>query len=99
MARGWESKSVEEQQSEAREKGTAPKYRLSPAQAARVRELEGIRLARKRVVQQITAVQDPRHLKILQESLAELDRKIQAIEDQSVDSSSAREIQQRKSKP
>ena len=86
MARGWESKSIEEQQAEARDKKAVPKYRLSPAQAAKVRELEGLRLSRTRIVQQMQAARDPRHSKILQEALDELDRKMQALQQEPPDS-------------
>ena len=80
MARGWESKSVEAQQAEAAETTRLPKPRLTPAQAARQRELEGVRLSRKGVLQQLTAASDSRRRQMLQGALAELDRRIQALE-------------------
>ena len=83
MARGWESKAIEEQQAEAREKQSTPKYRLSPGQAALMRELEGLRLSRARILQQMGAARDPRHLSLLQEALAELDRKVLELQNQS----------------
>ncbi len=76
MARGWESKSVEAQQSEAAEKSAAPRRKLSPEDAAREREKEGLRLSRNRIIQQLAASQNPRHQKVLQDALAELDRKL-----------------------
>ena len=86
MARGWESKSIEEQQAEAREKKSLPKYRLSAAQVAQVRELEGLRLARASVLQQMSAAKGPRHFDILQQALAELDQKMQALQEKRSDS-------------
>jgi len=76
MARGWESKSVEAQQADANETPSEPRVRLSPEQAARQREKEGLRLSRQRIVQQLAASQNPRHRIILEEALAELDQKL-----------------------
>jgi len=75
MARGWESKSVEEQQSQA----STPTHRgpsLTPAQRARQRQVEGLTLSRKRVLQQLATVQNSRHLDLLQAELASLDAQL-----------------------
>jgi hypothetical protein len=79
MARGWESKSVEAQQAEAADSGQRLKKRLSPEQQARHRQLEGLQLARKSIEQQILSATNPRHLRMLEESLAELDRQLGAL--------------------
>jgi hypothetical protein len=79
MARGWESKSVEAQQAEATDKSANPRPRLSAEAAAHLREREGIRLARQRVLQQLERSQNPRHRKLLQDELAELDRKLSML--------------------
>jgi hypothetical protein len=76
MARGWESKSVEAQQAEAGEKPSAARSRLSPEEAADRRRREGLRLSRQRITQQLATVQNPHHRKMLQDALAELDRKL-----------------------
>jgi len=76
MARGWESKSVEAQQAEAGEKTSAPRSRLSPEEAANRRKLEVLRLSRQRIAQQLAIVQNPQHRKMLEDALAELDRKL-----------------------
>jgi len=76
MARGWESKSVEAQQAEAIEKSSKPRLKLSPEEAARVRQKEVLRLSRQTVVQQLAANQNPRRRKLLEEALAELDEKL-----------------------
>jgi hypothetical protein len=73
MARGWESKSVEAQQAEASHKSVKPRARMSPEEAARWREKESLRLSRQRVLQQLEASQNPRHRKLLEDSLATLD--------------------------
>jgi hypothetical protein len=46
MARGWESKSVEEQQSQASMAPTGSRQRLTPEQMYRRRELDTLNLAR-----------------------------------------------------
>jgi hypothetical protein len=73
MARGWESKSVEAQQAEASEESAKLPPPMSPEEATRFREREGLRLARQRVLQQLEASTNPRHRKLLQDSLADLD--------------------------
>jgi hypothetical protein len=73
VARGWESKSVEEQQAQAvSPSGPAPPP-LTPAQIASQRQRTGLLLSRQRVLQQLEAAQNPRHRQILQSALADLD--------------------------
>ena len=75
MARGWESKSVEEQQSEA----TAPRPRdrpLTPEQAAKQEKRIGLSLSRNRVLQQLGAARNPAHRQMLERALADLDQKL-----------------------
>jgi hypothetical protein len=76
MARGWESKSVEAQQAEANEKRAPLRPPMSAEEAARWREKENLRLARQTVGQQLETTQNPRHRKLLEDSLAELDEKL-----------------------
>lgn len=80
MARGWESKSVEAQQDEARQGAPKSRTKLSPEEAARSRERENLRLSRQRVIQQIESSQNPRHRKILEDALAELDHRLNHFE-------------------
>lgn len=79
VARGWESKSVEAQQAEATNKSDKPHARLSPEAAARSRDRESLRLSRQRVLQQLESAQNPRHRKMLEESLSALDEKLKAL--------------------
>jgi hypothetical protein len=81
MARGWESKSVEAQQAEAIEKPGKPRAKLTPEAAARSRERENLRLARQRVVQQLEQSGNPRHRKLLEQTLLDLDQKLSRFED------------------
>ena len=76
MARGWESKSIEAQQAEAIDNKKAQGRKLTPEAAARVRELETLRLSRQQVLLQLKAAHDPRHRKMLQDALADLDQKL-----------------------
>jgi len=75
MARGWESKSVEEQQAAASAKGEL-KQRLTAQQAARKQQEEAIQLSRRRVLQQLQSVQNPRHRQMLEGALSELDAQL-----------------------
>ena len=76
MARGWESKSVEAQQAEANDKSANVRPAMSADEAARWREKESLRLARQRVLQQLEVSQNPRHRKLLEDALADLDEKL-----------------------
>lgn len=76
MARGWESKSVEAQQSEVSDKRTEDRPRLTAEAAARLRQRETLRLSRQRVLQQLERAQNPHHRTLLQNELADLDEKL-----------------------
>jgi len=77
VARGWESKSVEGQiESFASERRSSSKEHLTAEQMECQRQKESLLLSRKRVLHDIEQAQNPRHLKILQESLAYLDDKL-----------------------
>ncbi len=79
MARGWESKSVEEQQAEATAQKQPPKSKITPQEASRLRAAEGLRLSRQRVLQQLGTARDERLRQMLEEALADLDRQIDAL--------------------
>jgi len=76
MARGWESKSVEAQQAEASEKPGTRQPPMTPAEATRHREMEGLRLSRQRILTELSAQQDSRRRKMLEQALADLEQKI-----------------------
>jgi hypothetical protein len=78
MARGWESKSVEEQQAESSLQKQPAGKRLSPLEAVRFRQLEGLQLSRQRVLQQLQCANDARLRHMLEQALADLDRQIEA---------------------
>jgi hypothetical protein len=79
VARGWESKSVEAQQAEATDRSAERRPPMSADEAARWREKESLRLSRQRVLQELDASQNPRHRKLLEDSLADLDEKLKKL--------------------
>jgi hypothetical protein len=77
VARGWESKSVEAQQAEASEKSSKrPAADERGRSGPLARERESLRLSRQRVLQQLEASQNPRHRKLLEDTLADLEERL-----------------------
>ena len=79
MARGWESKSVEAQQDEAAARTASEKPRLTAEATARIREKENLCLSLQNVVQQLERSHDARHRAMLEQAMADLERKIQEL--------------------
>jgi hypothetical protein len=79
MARGWESKSVEAQQSKAADKNSVAKPRLTRAEAAQVRDKEGLLLARTRILRQLESAASSRYRALLEESLKNLDDRLKLL--------------------
>jgi hypothetical protein len=79
MARGWESKSIEEQQSEAISARDTSKPRLTFEQADRKRTKDGLVLRRKAVLQQMQVATNPQHRKMLEAALADLELKLAGL--------------------
>jgi hypothetical protein len=75
MARGFESKSVEEQQAEAKRESSTGQT-LSPEQAERRRKRDGLILSRKNVQQRLESASNPAHRQMLEGALADIDRQI-----------------------
>ena len=76
MARGWESKSVEQQQAEMLEQRRTARAPVSPDEQQRNRRRESLLLSRKRLTQQLQAAGNPRHRQMLEQAIAELDRQL-----------------------
>lgn len=76
MARGWESKSVEDQQAEASARSDRTRRRLTPDEIRREREERGLNLARTRIVEQLKTASHPTHRRMLEQALADLDEKL-----------------------
>jgi hypothetical protein len=79
MARGWESKAVEEQQSEALQE-SVPRAQMTPEQMEGRRKLDGLILSRKSVQSQLNSATNAAHRQMLERALADLDRQIAQLE-------------------
>ncbi len=79
MAKGWESKSVEEQQSEAASKSKPSKPRLTTDEMARQQARNGLELSRQRILQQLQSACNPNHRNMLEKALADLNTQIAAL--------------------
>ena len=76
MARGWESKSVEQQQEEARASQPPRPAPLTPEQIAAQKRRQTLLLSRQQVVRQLQLASHPRHRQMLETALAELDARL-----------------------
>ena len=79
MARGWESKSVEQQQEEMSEQPKTARAPISPNEQQRNRKRESLLLSRKRLTQQLQAAGNPHHRQMLEQAIAELDRQLSSF--------------------
>ena len=79
MARGWESKAVEQQQAEAANVVTSRAHPLTPEEAAMARERAGLQLSRQRVVQQLERARNASHREMLERALADLDDRLSRL--------------------
>jgi hypothetical protein len=80
MARGWESKSVEQQQEERSAPGPTARAPLSPKEQQRNRKREGLLLSRERLNQQLQVAANSRRRQMLELSIAELDRQLSLLQ-------------------
>ena len=79
MARGWESKSVEEQQAEFSKAPADGKPAVSVQESRKATERQRLKLARANVASQLKLAQNPRYVELLTRELAELDRQIEFL--------------------
>lgn len=75
VARGWESKSVEEQQAEALVPAGTRSH-LTPEQILVEHRRQGLLLARQHVLQQLEMARSPRHHEQLQSALNDLNEQL-----------------------
>ena len=81
MARGWESKSVEDQQeAAARERATRQTPAPTAVDQANAQQRVGLRLARARTLASLQTACNPRHRSMLEQQLAHLDAQLSALE-------------------
>jgi hypothetical protein len=78
MARGWESKAVEEQQQQAQGDVRAP-AKVDPAEATRASERATLQLARTRALADLQHACAPAHRAMLEAAIRDLDQKIAAL--------------------
>ena len=83
MARGWESKSVEDQIQERADKSSesSPK-KLTPEEVQRRAKRDGILLVRTRTLTALQTACDRRYRAHLEQVLADLDQQLAALETQ-----------------
>jgi hypothetical protein len=72
VARGWESKSIESQQDDARS-AAEPKHHLTAPERDLESRKQALQLARSRTLQQIRSTENPRYRSILEQALKELE--------------------------
>jgi hypothetical protein len=80
MARGWESKSVEQQQDAMSERNMPSRPAPSPEQRERDRKRQGLLLSRSHLSRQLETAANPRHRQMLTDAIAELDRQLSSLE-------------------
>jgi hypothetical protein len=81
MARGWESKSVEQQQEEMAERRSTVHATLSPDEQQRHRQRDGLLLSQKRLTQELRAASSPRHRQMLQQALVEVNAQLASFKE------------------
>ena len=79
MARGWESKSVEEQIASANERAGKPRAKLTPQQLEIERKRDSLLLQRTRVLRDLEKCQDSRYRQTLENGLAYLDSQLSLL--------------------
>lgn len=83
MARGWESKAVEDQIGEAEAKiQTRRKRRLTEAEAEQLKRKEALQLERARIVREMERAYMRRHLVMLERGLAHIDAQLEKLENE-----------------
>jgi len=79
MARGWESKSIEDQQAAAVEARKPAKPPMTPEQVTRQKQRDGLTLSRKHVLDRMRNAHNPSHRKMLEQALADLDHQLNRL--------------------
>lgn len=80
MARGWESKSVEEQQQESARDSKGKRPALSAEDAAKRTARETLMLARIGALSQLQRACAPAHRAMLEQAITDLDRQLAELE-------------------
>jgi hypothetical protein len=82
MARGWESKSVEEQQSQAQQQTISQEEKdaLKRRDAEKMRKIQGLKLNRARIREQIERSTNERYKELLGRELEHLEQELKQLE-------------------
>jgi len=80
MARGWESKSVEQQQEQLTASSEPKRTQLTPEQIAQQKRRHGLQLSRQHILQQLEVVTNAQHRAMLEAALADLDAQLRATD-------------------
>ena len=81
MARGWESKSVEDQQSAAEaDRDAHIKPRMSPAERAKQERKQSLLLSRSQVLSRLKVAMNPRYRAQLESALHDLEAQLRECE-------------------
>ncbi len=79
VARGWESKSVEEQQAQNVESRGSLRQKLTPEEMAKRRIRDGLILSRKQIIGQLESANGPQRREMLAMALSHLDAEIERL--------------------
>lgn len=79
MARGWESKAVEDQQQAAEERSARKGPELTPEQQEQARKFDGLLLQRTRVLREMESCNSDRHLQTLTQGLTYLEEQLTSL--------------------
>jgi len=80
MAKGWESKSIEEQQSEAMNASLTVRPHRTAEQVKMAQIRQGLELSRQRVLQQLQSACNSNHRSMLEHALADLDEHLAKLD-------------------
>jgi hypothetical protein len=81
MARGWESKAIEDQMAQAEsDKRVAAKAALTPAEAERQTQREGLLLSRSRTLASLQGACDTRYRALLERTLAHVEAELARLD-------------------
>ena len=79
VARGWESKSVEDQQAQYAESQSDLRQKLTPNELKKRQITDGLMLSRKRIAHQLEDAQNPQLRTMLERALSHIDSEIARI--------------------
>ena len=79
MARGWESKAVEDQIAASEERKAAAKHVRRPDELERDSRRQGLRLSRAKIAGDLERARDERHRAALQQALDYIDTQMKSL--------------------